>query len=317
MYTRFEVRVVMLLVIIAAITKRAQIPFSAWLPAAIAAPTPVSALVHSSTLVTAGVYLLIRFSEVIGVRLFLLYISVFTMMMSGVGANLEIDLKKIIALSTLSQLGVIIMTLSLGLVELTFFHLIRHALFKSLLFLCAGVYIHSYGDTQDIRLLGGARKVFPVTTLFFIGCSLSLCGFPFLSGFYSKDIIIESYYMRGINIFIFIIILMSTIATITYSFRLIYYMCYKNLGVGRLFNSEERIIILVPIRFLFIRSTLTGAGFRWVYLTPVVILLPLVLKLTILILGRIIVGLSSLIISETAFIFKKIHRNLLYFLGII
>lgn len=187
------------LVILAAITKRAQIPFSAWLPAAMAAPTPVSALVHSSTLVTAGVYLLIRFSEVIGVNMFLMYVSVFTIILSGVGANFEIDLKKIIALSTLSQLGVIIITLSLGLVELTFFHLISHALFKSLLFLCAGAYIHRYGDIQDIRFLGGVGKIFPLTSFLFIGCSLSLCGFPFLSGFYSKDLILESYFIGSIN----------------------------------------------------------------------------------------------------------------------
>src|SRR3982751_667902 len=142
MYSK-ELIFIIALVILAAITKSAQIPFSAWLPAAIAAPTPVSSLVHSSTLVTAGVYLLIRFHELIQVNSFLLLFSVITIFISGVGANFEIDLKKIIALSTLSQLGVIIIILSLGIYELSYFHLITHALFKSLLFLCAGVYIHS------------------------------------------------------------------------------------------------------------------------------------------------------------------------------
>lgn len=250
------------MVVLAAITKRAQIPFSAWLPAAIAAPTPVSALVHSSTLVTAGVYLLIRFREIIGVSLFLLYVSVFTIMLSGVGANFEIDLKKIIALSTLSQLGVIIITLSLGLVELTFFHLISHALFKSLLFLCAGAYIHRYGDIQDIRFLGGVGKVFPLTSFLFVGCSLSLCGFPFLSGFYSKDIILESYFIGSINIFMLMVIFLRTIATITYSIRLIYYIGFKNLGLRRVFFGAESLLIVLPIVVLFFRSTIAGSGFR-------------------------------------------------------
>jgi len=110
-----------LLVVLAAITKRAQMPFSAWLPAAIAAPTPVSALVHSSTLVTAGVYLLIRFNYILGINNFLFYVGVFTIFISGLGANFETDLKKIIALSTLSQLGLVIITLRLGIVEFSFF----------------------------------------------------------------------------------------------------------------------------------------------------------------------------------------------------
>ena len=186
-----ELAFLTLLVILAALTKRAQIPFSAWLPAAIAAPTPISALVHSSTLVTAGVYLLIRFNELLGLREVLFYVRVGTMFMSGLGANFEIDLKKIIALSTLRQLGVIIMALSLGLVELAYFHLLIHALFKSLLFLCAGVYIHGYGDKQDIRSLGGILECSPLVSFYFLGCSLALCGFPFLSGFYSKDLILE------------------------------------------------------------------------------------------------------------------------------
>jgi len=136
-----------LTVMVAAITKRAQIPFSAWLPAAIAAPTPVSALVHSSTLVTAGVFLLIRFYPFLNSCSFfkpaLLLISVSTLLLAGIGANYENDLKKIIALSTLSQLGVIIIRLGMGMPYLALFHLYTHALFKALLFLCAGAIIHN------------------------------------------------------------------------------------------------------------------------------------------------------------------------------
>jgi len=317
LYSTYETSIIFVLVILAAITKSAQIPFSAWLPAAIAAPTPVSALVHSSTLVTAGVYLLIRFSTLIGVDLFLLYVSVFTIILSGVGANFEMDLKKIIALSTLRQLGVIIITLSLGLVELTFFHLVRHALFKSLLFLCAGAYIHSYGDIQDIRFLGGVNKAFPLTSLLFIGCSLSLCGFPFLSGFYSKDIILESFFIGRINNFLLVIIFLRTMATITYSIRLIYFMGFKNLGLLRVLSGRESWYILYPIIVLFIRSTLAGAGFRWIFLTPVVVILPLIFKLAVLVVGRFLGVLIFFSIREKLEFFIFDRKKLFNFFGII
>ena len=221
-------RVLLVLVVLAAMTKRAQIPFSAWLPAAMAAPTPVSALVHSSTLVTAGVYLLIRFSNLLGMRNFLVWVGVLTMFISGLGANFEIDLKKIIALSTLSQLGLIILSIGFGIADIAFFHLMTHALFKSLLFLCAGVFIHSIGDTQDIRLIGGLIISCPVTTFYFIGCSLALCGFPFLSGFYSKDLILEKLFMGDINLFMFIIAVVGVLFTLTYSVRLVYYIFLNN-----------------------------------------------------------------------------------------
>ena len=158
-----------------------------------AAPTPVSALVHSSTLVTAGVYLLIRFGGFLRIEInhFLLAISTLTMFMSGLVANYEYDLKKVIALSTLSQLAVIIFSTSLGLFQLAFFHLVIHALFKALLFLCAGAMIHGIGGSQDIRHSGRLIKNFPLIGVCLNYANLSLCGFPFLAGFYSKDIIVE------------------------------------------------------------------------------------------------------------------------------
>ena len=287
----------------AAMTKSAQIPFSAWLPAAIAAPTPVSSLVHSSTLVTAGVYLLIRFNELVGVNIFLLYISVFTIVISGFGANLEMDLKKIIALSTLRQLGVIIITLSLGLVELTYFHLISHALFKSLLFLCAGVYIHRFGDVQDIRGFGGVGSTLPLTSLFFVGCSLSLCGFPYLSGFYSKDLILESFFIGEINLFIFIIIFFGTLATVSYSVRLVYYIFIKNLGFKRVVLASEELFILGPIRVLFCRSTIIGSIFNWFFISPGRVILPFTFKILILLAARLIIfGVINLVAESLGFI---------------
>ena len=199
-----------------------------------AAPTPVSALVHSSTLVTAGVYLIIRFHYFFDRSVFLLYVGVVTMFMSGIGANYEIDLKKIIALSTLRQLGVIIFILSLGVWELAFFHLLSHALFKSLLFLCAGGFIHGIGDAQDIRLLGGLGNIMPLISLFFVGCSLSLCGFPFLSGFYSKDLILEIYIISFSGVILFVIVILGTLATMLYSLRLGFYLYLNNLGGKKL-----------------------------------------------------------------------------------
>merc|ERR1712033_108246 len=200
----FTVGLVLILAL-AGLTKRAQYPFSAWLPAAMAAPTPVSALVHSSTLVTAGVYLLVRFRIALDgseVQMVLLLLSRLTIFIAGLGANFEYDLKKIIALSTLSQLGVIISILCLGYANLAFFHLLRHALFKALLFICAGAVIHNIKDYQDVRVIGGLVSQIPLTTFCINLANLALCGRPFLAGFYSKDLILEIAFIRNINIFI-------------------------------------------------------------------------------------------------------------------
>lgn len=200
-------KVFLIIIILAAITKRAQIPFSSWLPAAMAAPTPVSALVHSSTLVTAGVYLLIRFnvyffSSEIFIFILLLMGSL-TILISGLGANFEIDFKKIIALSTLSQLGLMISILSIGYIKLAFFHLLIHALFKALLFLCAGIFIHRIINFQDIRVSGGFNGQTILTLVYFNISRLALCGIPFLAGFYSKDFILEFVLMSNVNLLIF------------------------------------------------------------------------------------------------------------------
>jgi len=289
-----SIKFIIWLVVLAGITKRAQIPFSAWLPAAIAAPTPVSALVHSSTLVTAGVYLLIRFNMALGVNEFLFYLGSFTMFMAGAGANYETDLKKVIALSTLRQLGVIIITLSLGCVELSFFHLLSHALFKSLLFLCAGVFIHVSGDLQDIRYLGGSSIGSPRSAFFFLACSLSLCGFPFLSGFYSKDMILESYFIININFFMLLFLVVGTLLTATYSIRVIVFIFFKNLGLKSISSTHEVRGMLFPMSILFFCSVYMGGGFSWFILPYYCVFLPLIFKLIILI-G--IVGLRYLVYS--------------------
>nr|YP_010735788.1 NADH dehydrogenase subunit 5 [Angulomastax meiospina]WEL32752.1 NADH dehydrogenase subunit 5 [Angulomastax meiospina] len=232
----FEMNMIMFLLIVASITKSAQIPFSSWLPAAMSAPTPVSALVHSSTLVTAGVYLMIRFNLVLmytGFYKILLLVGCLTMFMAGIVANCEYDLKSIIAFSTLSQLGLMMSILSMGYVKLAFFHLLTHALFKALLFLCAGSYIHNLGDIQDIRYMGSMVSQMPFTSICFNVSSLSLCGMPFLSGFYSKDLILDIVMLSWLNLLIFLLYFFSTGLTAMYSFRLIYYSMLSNYNYNK------------------------------------------------------------------------------------
>ncbi|XP_071530466.1 LOW QUALITY PROTEIN: NADH-ubiquinone oxidoreductase chain 5-like [Panulirus ornatus] len=192
-----------------------------------AAPTPVSALVHSSTLVTARVYLLIQFSPALieSVSTLLLLISCLTMFMAGLGANFEYDLKKIIALSRLRQMGVIMRILSLGLPDLVFFHLLTHALFKALLFMCAGIIIHRMKECQDIRRMGSLIYRMPLTSSFMTLSNLAFCGMPFMSGFSSKDLILEVALMRNINMVAFILYVLATGLTVCYTLRLI---CWFN-----------------------------------------------------------------------------------------
>lgn len=287
-------KLILLIILLAAITKRAQIPFSVWLPLAIAAPTPVSALVHSSTLVTAGVYLIIRFNKFIlnrGVDKFLFYISVFTIFISGFIANLENDLKKIIALSTLSQLGLIIMILRLGLKFLAFYHLLTHAIFKSLLFICAGIMIHLINNNQDIRLCGKLNEFIPFTMLRFYISRLALLGFPFLAGFYSKDLIIEIIYLININLFMLMMIIFSLSFTVSYSFRLFYYIYFGEIN-RRFLNFKENKLINLSILFLLRLSLIRGSLLNWIfffdrYLTFIKINLK-IMTIIILILGLIL-----------------------------
>nr|UGS80340.1 NADH dehydrogenase subunit 5 [Hemicaecilius smithersi] len=252
------------LIVVAAMTKSAQIPFSSWLPAAMAAPTPVSALVHSSTLVTAGVYLLIRFSPVFlnfEVSKWLLIISVLTMFMSGMGAIFEYDLKKIIALSTLSQLGLMVSALSLGLKEFVFFHLLSHALFKSLLFMCAGYIIHGMSDSQDIRFMGAVASQSPVLSIYFNVSNLALCGMPFLSGFYSKDLILEYILYMEVNMIIYILYFMSIFFTVVYSFRLVYYSMVDELKLFPLLSFDDNDFMMLGFMSIMVVMSIFGGCF--------------------------------------------------------
>ena len=254
------------LLVITATTKSAQIPFSAWLPAAIAAPTPVSSLVHSSTLVTAGVYLLIRHCEFLvinGVSRYLLVIGRLTMIIASLRALFESDLKKMVALSTLRQLGVIILRLGLGSYLARFFHLLRHAFFKALLFLGTGSLIHNSLDYQDMRSMGRRLPSLPVTHGSIILARFRLIGLPFISAFFSKEIILESIILKGARVYTFILIILGIILTARYRVRFLIYSFVLPTGGGSLtFKSDEDSRVLQAIMILILPAIAGGAWLR-------------------------------------------------------
>nr|QUL58857.1 NADH dehydrogenase subunit 5 [Chrysomya villeneuvi] len=322
MKSDFEMMIVGSLVMLAAMTKSAQIPFSSWLPAAMAAPTPVSALVHSSTLVTAGVYLLIRFNILLSdswMGNLLLLLSGLTMFMAGLGANYEFDLKKIIALSTLSQLGLMMSILSMGYYKLAFFHLLTHALFKALLFMCAGAIIHNMNNCQDIRLMGSLSLMMPLTSSCFNVANLALCGMPFLAGFYSKDLILEMVSLSYINMFSFFLYFFSTGLTVCYSFRLVYYTMTGDSNFSSLnMLNDEGWVMLKSMMGLLILSIFGGSMLSWlIFPTPVLVVLPMYLKLLTMFVC-IVGGVSGYMISNVSLFFynKALNNyNSSYFLG--
>lgn len=285
----------LILLPIGAITKRAQIPFCSWLPAAISAPTPVSSLVHSSTLVTAGVYLIIRYNYIFFYKnLFLSFICVLTMLVAGVSAVIESDLKKLVAMSTLRQLGIIMFSVSLGLWKLTIFHIITHSFFKSIIFLSTGGIIFSLIRGQDFRQVQFSlnNKISIILRIIRILC---ISGFPFLLGFYSKDLIIYgSLKMSGLIINLFFTI--ACVITIVYRIRFITFTyCFNLLGFSVkkqnnniIFAFSSIILILINITlgpFIYLIGPLNNInlkvieiflGFLIIFISPILLkILPL------------------------------------------
>nr|YP_025730.2 NADH dehydrogenase subunit 5 [Songthela hangzhouensis]AAP51140.2 NADH dehydrogenase subunit 5 [Songthela hangzhouensis] len=260
------------LLMLACITKSAQVPFSAWLPAAMAAPTPVSALVHSSTLVTAGVYLMIRLESSNELMLILLILSGGTMLLGGLSANWEMDFKKIVALSTLSQIGVMMFSCSLGLFMISYFHLLIHAFFKSMMFLCVGALIHSK-ISQDLRFYGGL-KIFMPMVFMGVGISgLSLIGLPFMSGFYSSDMILEKFMEGGLMALIIAIVLISFGMTGSYMMRLAWMgMSLVNFGVAGSMNFNKG-LMSKSIFLLSFMGVMLGAMMMWMMISPCLIII--------------------------------------------
>nr|BBA21022.1 NADH dehydrogenase subunit 5 [Apis cerana japonica] len=279
----------MIFLLLMAFTKSAQIPFSTWLPMAMMAPTPVSSLVHSSTLVTAGIYLLIRYVDLLefNFKCFIMLISSLTMLFAGLVANFELDMKKIVAYSTLSQLGFMMSMLSIGSTELVFLHLFIHAMFKSLMFMCVGSYMHYMNSNQDIRIYYGMYYIYPLKSMILIFSILSLCGFPFLVGYYSKDLIIEYFFINKMVYFSVVNLIVGTIFTVSYSFRMILVLTSKYLMMNVIYLKEDKIMaismsMMMLLSLFYSKLIFNSMNFNLVSINMLLVYKLLVFKMMIL-----------------------------------
>ena len=264
-----------LLLFVGAMGKSAQIFLHTWLPDAMEGPTPVSALIHAATMVTAGVFLVVRCSPIYEYSELALnvitVIGMSTAFFAATVALVQTDIKKIIAYSTCSQLGYMFFATGVGAYNVAMFHLFTHAFFKALLFLGSGSVIHAFKDEQNINKMGGIWKKLPFTYSLMIIGTLALTGFPFLSGFYSKDAIIEfaylrgnttGYYAAGIGIF-------TALLTSIYSWRLIFktfHGDYNNKDIKIEETHESPLVMLIPLVFLSIGAIFAGFFFKELFI---------------------------------------------------
>ena len=259
-----------------AMAKSAQIPLHVWLPDSMEGPTPISALIHAATMVTAGIFMVARLSPLYELALFtndfILLIGASTALFIGVIAIFENDIKKVIAFSTISQLGYMVAALGINAYSTSFFHLYTHAFFKALLFLCAGSVIMSLHHNQDIRKMGGLKSKLPITYISFLIGTLCIIGFPFTSGFFSKDLILEVmlYKNNTISFIAYLMLLFGALVTTIYSLRLLFFVFYNEYRGNDLHNiKEQSMIILFPLIILSILSIFSG------YLIKVFVELPI------------------------------------------
>lgn len=309
----FRIGLVFILAL-AGLTKRAQYPFRAWLPAAIAAPTPVRALVHSSTLVTAGIFLIIRLRYNIPLdstcKLILIFTGSVTCLLGGWAATYENDLKKVIALSTLRQLGVIVFSLGLGLPNLALFHLYTHALFKALLFLAAGNILISRYGSQDIRLLGGIGVSMPYTIVMFNISRLCLVGGPFLRAFYSKHLILEIRASSSLSLVSFLVIIVATFFTAKYVIRTLKCVSWFK-PVSPILRVQSNFYTVFPVTLLRVGGVRGGKMFAYIDLANMEVA-------TISMLWRILINLvtiSGLVAGFVSRSSKRYFLSTLFFLS--
>lgn len=255
------VTIIGICLIIGAMAKSSQVGLHVWLPMAMEGPTPVSALIHAATMVTAGVYLLMRTSPLIEyssiVLISCLWLGAITTVVSSLIGLFQQDIKKVIAYSTMSQLGMMVLAVGLSSYNIALFHLINHAFYKALLFLGAGAVIHAVSDNQDFRRYGGLKPFLPLTYSVILIASLSLVAFPFMTGFYSKDFIIESAYGQFYfsSIAVYFISSIGAMFTTLYSVKVLYLtfltnpngpiVNYKNAHEGDIYMSLPLIILAV------------------------------------------------------------------------
>ena len=254
-----------LFLFIGAMAKSAQIPLHIWLPDSMEGPTPISALIHAATMVTAGIFLIIRLSPIYEVSTYtmdtILIIGAITSLLLGIVGIYQNDIKKVIAYSTISQLGYMICILGAGFYAASFFHLFTHAFFKALLFLSAGAVIISMHHEQDIRKMGNLRAYLPITYKCFLIGTLCLVGFPLTSGFFSKDLILISLYNDDnfLSLFSYVILVIGTFVTSMYSFRLLFLVFHGDERFKGQKITEQGLSMLIPLVVLSVLAVISGA----------------------------------------------------------
>lgn len=267
---------------IGAVGKSAQIPLYTWLPDAMAGPTPVSALIHAATMVTAGIFLITRLNFVFDlaphIQNIIAIVGAVTSLFAATIGLVQTDIKKVLAYSTVSQLGLMFMAVGFGAYEIAVFHVVTHAFFKACLFLGSGSVIHAMGGEQDMRNMGGLKKFMPATYATFLLATIAISGFPPFSGFFSKDEILLTAFSH--NPVLYVIGSIASIMTAFYMFRLLYLTFFKNFrGTQEQKNHlhESPAAITVPLWILGILSVVGGVislpGNSWLnsYLEPIIV----------------------------------------------